>query len=75
MASDWDEPYNMGDAERIRTHKGDSGKVSVLFNVEGEELWIPESCIHEDSDVWCDSKESAGTLVVRAWWAKKNGYA
>lgn len=73
--SDWDKPFSMGDAERLRTHRNDEGKMKVLFDVEGEEMWVPESCIHEDSDVWCDSRDESGTLVVRLWWAKKNGHA
>jgi len=73
--NDWDKPFTMGDAERKRTHTNDDGKLSVLFDVEGEELWVPEKCIHDDSDVWGDSKDDSGTLVVRLWWAKKKGHA
>jgi hypothetical protein len=74
MAGDWDKPFTMGDSERKKVFKRD-GKVNVLFDVEGEELWVPEKCIHPDSDVWCDSKEECGTLVVRLWWAERNGHA
>lgn len=66
MASDWDKPLVIGDADRKKVYKKD-GKVSVLFDIGGEDLWIPEKCIHEDSDVWCDSEDPSGTLVVRLW--------
>lgn len=35
-------------------------------------LWVPESVIHDDSEVFkgCDG---AGDLVVKAWWAEKQG--
>ena len=51
MASDWDTPHTLGDAERKRVYEKD-GKKSVLFDVEGEEMWVPEKCIHDNSDVW-----------------------
>lgn len=70
--NEWDEPFQLGDAERKKVSDND-GKVNVLFDVEGEEMWVPEKCIHADSDVWCNSKDDSGTLVVRLWWAKKRG--
>lgn len=73
MASDWDTPHTLGDAERKRVYEKD-GKKSVLFDVEGEEMWVPEKCIHDNSDVWCDSEDDSGTLVVRLWWAQQKGY-
>lgn len=35
-------------------------------------LWVPESVIHDDSEVFkgCDG---TGDLVVEAWWAEKQG--
>lgn len=72
MSNDWDEPYTIGDAERKRVYTNADGKTSVLFDLGDEEVWVPEKCIHEDSDIWGKSKESSGTLVVRLWWADKN---
>jgi hypothetical protein len=74
MATDWDKPFVLGNADRKKVYdKG--GKVNVLFDVEGEEIWVPEKCIHEDSDVWWNSKDPSGALIVRLWWAKKTGYS
>lgn len=62
-------PTRIDDATPIReTDK------AVLFEIEGEETWIPKSVIHEDSEVW-KADQSAGTLVVAGWWAEKNGLA
>lgn len=39
--------------------------------VDGEGLWIPQSVVHDDSEVW--KKGDEGTLVLHLWWAEKNG--
>ncbi len=38
----------------------------------GKERWVPQSVIHEDSFVW--RKGDSGKLVVKRWWAEKNGF-
>jgi len=40
-------------------------------NLDDEE-WIPQSQIHEDSEVW--KKEDEGTLIVNDWFAKQKGW-
>lgn len=76
MTSDWDEPFTLGDAHRIRAAKiVDGDSESALYDVEGEEMWIPEKCIHEDSEISCCSDDADGTMVVRLWWAKKQNLA
>jgi hypothetical protein len=42
---------------------------AILCEVKGRELWIPQSQIHEDSEVYQDGDE--GTLVVSEWFAEK----
>jgi hypothetical protein len=60
-------PAMLGEAEPL--HETER---AVLFSIEGEELWVPKSCIHEDSE--CYSMESGpGLLVVNEWWAEKEG--
>lgn len=34
-----------------------------------EDQWVPQSVIHEDSDVY--AAETDGTLIVARWWAIK----
>ena len=36
------------------------------------ELWIPKSCVHDDSEVFGDG--DLGDLVVKSWWAEKQGW-
>lgn len=44
---------------------------AILVEIEGEEFWVPKSVIHEDSEVFEENTE--GTLIVKLWWAEKNG--
>lgn len=45
---------------------------AVLVELEsGEEVWIPKSVIHDDSEVW--GAGQAGDVIVMAWFAEKEG--
>jgi hypothetical protein len=50
---------------------------AMLVSIEGEDHWIPHSQIHADSEVYLDEKQalqgSPGKLVVKAWFARKEG--
>lgn len=46
---------------------------ALLVEVDGEELWIPQSHILADSEVFDDEDNSTGMLVMTAWIAKKKG--
>jgi hypothetical protein len=39
------------------------------------EIWIPKSCIHDDSEVYDALNNATGDLVVMRWFAEKEGYA
>lgn len=44
-------------------------------NVDTKEygsFWLPQSAIHDDSEVW-DAKNNSGELVVKSWFAEKKG--
>jgi len=45
---------------------------ALLVEVEGEERWVPKSCIHDDSEVWKEGDE--GTLALMGWFAEKDGW-
>ena len=45
---------------------------AILVDVEGEEVWIPKSQVHDDSEVWKADQE--GELVVSSWFARKRGW-
>ena len=42
---------------------------AILVEIDGEEVWIPQSQITDDSEVWKEGDE--GTLVITEWIAKQ----
>lgn len=40
---------------------------------ETREVWVPQSQITDDSEVYADGDE--GALVVKQWWAEREGLA
>jgi hypothetical protein len=44
---------------------------ALLCLIEGEETWVPQSQIDDDSEVYAEGH--TGTLIVTAWWARKQG--
>lgn len=44
---------------------------AVLCEIGGEEHWVPKSVIDDDSEVYKGG--TSGELVVKWWWAQKNG--
>jgi len=44
---------------------------AILVVIEDVERWIPQSAIHDDSEVWQDGDK--GELVVAGWFAEKVG--
>lgn len=45
--------------------------IRVKIKESGETHWIPSSVIHDDSEVFDRGHE--GELVVKQWWAEKEG--
>ena len=49
---------------------------AVLVDIDGEEVWVPSSQIHADSEVTAGvdmERGEEGTLIVSDWWARKLG--
>lgn len=48
---------------------------ALLVKIEGfpGARWVPKSQIHEDSEVFDEDDHRSGTLVVKQWWAEKEG--
>lgn len=44
---------------------------AILVDIDGDEYWIPNSQVHDDSEVW--RKGDEGELVITDWWAEKKG--
>lgn len=66
MSSDDNDPVTIEGATCIK----DTGK-ALLVKFADRQLWIPQSQIHEDSEVFAEGDE--GKLVVTAWFAEKEG--
>lgn len=47
-------------------------KAALLVAINGEEHWIPQSQIHEDSEVFKPGTE--GDLIVARWFAEQRGW-
>ena len=50
---------------------GQTEKALLVRFDEDDEEWVPQSQIHEDSEVW--NKGDVGLLVVTEWWSQKAG--
>jgi hypothetical protein len=61
--------YTINDA-RVEHETADA--ILVEADEFDEPVWIPKSCIDDDSEVYEDGTE--GTLIVKKWFAKKNGW-
>jgi len=63
------EPHTLGDGKIIReTDK------ALLIRANDKDIWVPKSVVHDDSEVF-DMENDEGTVVVKRWWAEKNGHA
>ena len=51
----------------------ESAKAILCVGPTGKPRWIPSSVVHEDSEVFALNQR--GTLVVKRWWAEKEGLA
>lgn len=63
-------PTNLGYAEVKR--ESDKAILVEIADIDTEAVWIPKSVIHDDSEVWEDEQD--GDLVVKDWYAKKQGW-
>lgn len=49
-----------------------SKALCVRLDDAEEDLWIPKSQLHDDSEVY-DSDSPPGEVVVTQWWAEQKG--
>ena len=64
-----DDPVSLGHG----TCRKETAKAVMLrLTEQGEdEVWIPKSVIHDDSEVYAEGHD--GDVVVKRWWAEKEG--
>ena len=68
------EPVTLGTGNAVGVKETEKALLVQVDGVnEGQEFWIPKSCIHDDSEVF--SSLGLGKLIVMRWFAEKNGYA
>lgn len=60
---------SLGDGQVV----GSSEKALKIELETGDEIWIPKSVIHDDSEVYDDEDNAEGEVVVKAWWAQQEG--
>jgi hypothetical protein len=46
-------------------------ELAILCEIDGKEVWIPRSQVHDDSEV--SSQGDEGTLILARWFAEKEG--
>lgn len=57
------------------TLKAKSKAAIFVEDEDGNEVWIPNSQIDDDSEIWEDSeKGEEGKLVISEWLATKKGW-
>ena len=61
------------DLGRWQTQRTTEKAISVIHSDGKTEMWVPLSVIHDDSEVWTNNQ--TGKLVVKRWWAEKQGLA
>lgn len=49
--------------------------VKVQLESEDDTRWVPRSQIHDDSEAFDADKNATGDLVVKRWFAEKEGLA
>ena len=64
---------SLGDGKVLR--ESDSGKALLVKLETGDEVWIPKSVIHDDSEVYDAGENAEGEVVVKEWWAEENKLA
>lgn len=48
---------------------------ALLVVIDGEEYWIPKTHVHADSEVFDDSSNAEGKLIISQWIAKQKNLA
>lgn len=46
---------------------------ALLVRLNGRDVWVPKSVIHEDSEVFDNKDHKEGILIVKKWFADKEG--
>lgn len=47
--------------------------LKVQLESEDDSRWVPKSQVHDDSEVYDDKDNATGDLIVKRWFAEKEG--
>lgn len=59
------------EVDDVRCVGESASKLAIHCVIDGQYVWIPQSQIHENSEVW--KLGDFGTLVIPFWLAKEKG--
>lgn len=62
-------PTSLGQGSIVR----ETDKAMLVELDSGDEVWVPLSVIHDDSELYQGCEEDEGELVVEEWFADKEG--
>lgn len=65
-----DSPVSLGDGEVLQERE--KALLVSLLDLDVER-WIPKSVLHDNSEVYDGEENSEGEVIVKAWWAEKEG--
>jgi len=70
--SERDEPQPLGEA--VCSRETPTAILVQLIDDGEDTMWIPKSCLHDDSEVYGEYEDqNRGQLVVKMWWAEEKG--
>lgn len=69
------EPFVVG---RGRVDRSSEKALRVMLDASSllgaKAVWVPKSVIHDDSELFDDGAHREGELVVKRWFARKEGW-
>jgi hypothetical protein len=65
-------PLSLGKA---RCHRSSPKALLVTLEDEGtKQRWVPQDCIHDDSEVYESGQSGKLVVIDGSWWAKQEGF-
>lgn len=67
-------PLSLGKA---RCHRSTAKAILVTLDDEGgvKQRWVPQDCVHDDSEVYQSGQSGKLVVVDGSWWARQEGFS
>jgi hypothetical protein len=66
-------PLSLGGA---RCHRVSAKAILVTLADESpKQRWVPQDCIHDDSEVYESGQSGQLVIIDGSWWARKEGFS